>query len=152
MYTREEASQLRKKFWTSFGQYMRPVSSASGESINWLNYKTGIRNFYFRMDAGKEYASVGIELVHPDPLQRAHYYSLLQQVGALLEEETGEKWSWLPEFTDEDGHTISRIGTRVNGVSVFRTGDWPAIISFLKPRIMALDRFWTQVKDLFEHQ
>jgi hypothetical protein len=29
-------------------------------------------------------------------------------------------------------------------------GDWPAIISFLKPRIIALDEFWENVKPGFE--
>jgi hypothetical protein len=28
--------------------------------------------------------------------------------------------------------------------------DWPAIISFLKPRIIALDAFWSQAKYGFE--
>ena len=42
MYSRQEASQLRKNFWTSFGQYMRPLPNADGERVNWLNYKAAV--------------------------------------------------------------------------------------------------------------
>jgi len=34
-------------------------------------------------------------------------------------------------------------------VNIFDTNAWPAIISFLKPRIIALDKFWSLVKDGF---
>ena len=41
MYTKQEAAQLRKEFWTAFGQYMKPVPTEDGEKVNWINYKTG---------------------------------------------------------------------------------------------------------------
>jgi hypothetical protein len=150
MYTKQQASLIRKKFWTSFGQYMRPLPGAGGESVNWLNYKTGIRHLYFRMDADNKQASVSIELKHPDTLLRQHYFQQLQQVKKILEQSTGEQWLWDAEQTDEDGNSISRIGIGLKNVNIFQESDWPAIISFLKPRIMALDEFWEQVKDGFE--
>jgi hypothetical protein len=148
MYTRQEASLIRQKFWTRFGQYMRPVLSAAGESINWLNYKTGIRHIYFRMDAGTKQASVAIELAHPDPSLQQYYYDKLLACKNILQELTGEEWEWDPEYYDENGNRIIRIGTILKNVNVFREEDWPAIISFLKPRIIALDEFWNLVKDM----
>ena len=50
MFSRQEASQLRKEFWTAFGTYMKPVPSAEGEKVNWLNYKTGEKDVFFKMD------------------------------------------------------------------------------------------------------
>ena len=52
MYSKHEASQLRQEFWTPFGRYMQPVLSSEGERVNWINYKTGAKHIYFRMDAG----------------------------------------------------------------------------------------------------
>jgi len=46
---------------------MRPVTAANGDRINWINYKTGVRNIYFRMDADINYASIAVELTHADP-------------------------------------------------------------------------------------
>jgi len=51
---------------------------------------------------------------------------------------------------DEDAKLVSRIGTTLRGVNIFDTADWPAIISFLKPRMQALDNFWSLVKETFE--
>jgi hypothetical protein len=44
---------------------------------------------------------------------------------------------------------VSRIYTAAEGVNIYRKEDWPAIISFFKPRIIALDAFWTEVKEGF---
>jgi hypothetical protein len=150
MYSRQQASLIRKKFWTSFGQYMRPLPGAEGDAINWLNYKTGIRHLYFRMDANTERASVAIELRHTDLSLQQQYFEQLQQVKILLEEQTGEEWQWELHQTDEDGNTVSRVSIALDKVNIFNTTDWPMIISFLKPRILALDKFWDAVKDGFE--
>ena len=34
MYSKQEASFLNQKFWTSLGQYLAPIPSAEGEKIN----------------------------------------------------------------------------------------------------------------------
>lgn len=150
MYSRQEGSLIRKKFWTSFGQYMRPVTGATGDTINWLNYKTGIRHIYFRMDATAACASVAIELRHIDGAMQQHYFKQLQQLKTILQQATGEEWDWQPESSDEYSNTISRVSKTLSSVSIFNESDWPAIISFLKPRIIALDEFWMMVKEGFE--
>lgn len=150
MYSKQEVALLKKNFWTSFGQYMRPLPGASGEPVNWLNYKTGIRHLYFRLDTDTTHAAIGIELRHPDPGQRHHYYAQLERLKAILQQETGESWEWQPDAIDEDGRAVSRIGTQLPGVNIFRKEDWPAIISFFKPRLLALDAFWDLVREGFE--
>jgi hypothetical protein len=150
MYTRQEASLIRKQFWTSFGQYMRPLPGANGDTINWLNYKTGIRHLYFRMDADTKQASISIELRHADPLLQQQYFEQLLQLKNLLEQATGEGWQWQLHKPDEDGNMVSKICTTLANINIFNNADWPTIISFLKPRILALDRFWDAVKDGFE--
>lgn len=129
---------------------MRPVKGAEGDTINWLNYKTGIKHIYFRMDAGQQNASIAIELKHRDTAVQQHYFEQLGQLRSILEQITGETWEWQLHTTDEDGNCISRISTRLTPVNIFKEADWPSIISFLKPRIIALDEFWMMVKEQFE--
>lgn len=150
MYSKQEASVIKKKFWTSFGQYMKPLPNSDGEIINWLNYKTGIKHLYFRMDIDNKHASVSIELKHPDTEMQQQYFEQFVQLKNILQESTGEEWVWEMQATDEDGNTISRIGITLEKVNIFNTEDWSAIISFLKPRIIALDHFWSTVKYGFE--
>lgn len=149
MYSKQEASRLRKKFWTQFGQYMRPLPGAEGEPVNWLNYKTGIKHLYFRMDADSSKATIAIEMRHTDLLEQQYYFEKFRELQKLFQQTIGEDWQWELHAIDEDGKQVSRIGTLVQNVNIFNTADWPAIISFLKPRMLALDDFWTLVKEGF---
>ena len=65
MYSKDEVSKLKTQFWTSFGQYMKPVPGASGLPANWINYKTGIRHIHFKMDADNTRAVITIEISSP---------------------------------------------------------------------------------------
>lgn len=150
MYTTELVSKQRKKFWTIFGHYMKPVPGASGEAVNWLNYKTGVRNVFFRMDADQHSAHVGIEILHVMEADRIQYYNHFLALKNLLEQTTSAKWHWHAAVTDENGQIISRISQSLNNVAILDEADWPAIIAFLKQHIIALDVFWDSVKDGFE--
>ncbi len=149
MYSKQEASQLRKKIWTQFGQYMRPLPGADGEPVNWLNYKTGIKNVHFRMDVDNKQAIISIELRHADLLQQQYYFEKFRELEKLFQQTVGENWQWELHTIDEDGKQVSRIGTILKNVNVFDKADWPAIISFLKPRILAMDSFWNLAKETF---
>ena len=149
MYSKEQISKLKTQFWTNFGQYMKPVPSASGLSVNWINYKTGIRHIHFKMDADNTKAVIAIEISHPQITQRSHYYNQFVSLKKLLTTTTEFNWQW-NEAVQTDHKSISSISLQLDGVNILNHADWPAIISFLKPRIMALDAFWEIVKDGFE--
>ena len=150
MYSKQEASRLRQQFWTAFGQYMSPVLSADDEQVNWLNYKTGEKDIYFRMRADNKKASIGIELTHKDTGLQALYFEQFQQLLSLLHDTLQEAWIWQLHAHDEHGKPVSRIYTEKENVNIFKQEDWPGIISFLKPRIIALDAFWSTAKHIFE--
>lgn len=150
MYPKGELSRVKKEFWTSFGRYISPVLSAGEERINWINYHTGVRHFYFRMDFEKTHASIAIEITHPDPGIRNNLYQRVEMTRGILEEHLEERWTWDPVQTDEHGKVLSRIYKDINGVNILDRNTWPETISFLKPRILALDRYWSDVKHLFD--
>ena len=150
MYTREQATQLRQAFWTAFGQYMAPVPSAEGTKVNWPNYKTGLKHVYFRMEAGNKKASIAIELTHPDPDIQELFFEQFAELKNLLHNHLQEEWIWVLHTRDENDKTISRIFAEITQVSVFNQDDWPQLISFFKPRIIALDEFWSNAKYSFD--
>ena len=150
MYTREQASQLRQAFWTTFGQYMNPVLSSEGVKPNWLNYNTQQKHVYFRMKADKKDASIGIELTHPDIEIQEIFFEQFTALKNLLHEQLGEEWIWALHTNDENGKTISRIYQEISPVNIFDRDDWPTLISFFKPRIISLDEFWSDAQYSFE--
>jgi hypothetical protein len=149
MYSKQQASQLRQEFWTNFGRYMQPVLSSEGERINWVNYKTGVKHVFFRMVASKG-ASIAIVMEHPDIENQKKCFHQFVQLRKLFENTMNETWNWENGVAGENGKIISRISRELKGVHVFNKADWPALISFFKPRLVALDEFWSLVKPGFE--
>ena len=150
MYSKDEASQLKQTFWTTFGQYISPQLSADGLKVNWVNYKTGIKHLYFRMEAGKRSASINIEITHPDTGIQELFFEQFQELRNILYSSLQEDWEWQLHGNDENGKTLSRIFKQIDDVSIFNKNDWPALISFFKPRIIALDEFWSDAKYAFD--
>ena len=149
MYSKDQTSKLKTQFWTSFGQYMKPVPSSSGLPVNWINYKTGIRHIHFKMDADNTSAVIAIEISHPKEEERLHYYNQFLSLKKILAATSTFNWQWY-ETVQTNHKTISSISQQLDDVNILNKADWPAIISFLKPRIIALDAFWDMVKDGFE--
>ncbi len=149
MYSKVESSKLQSRFWTSFGLYMSPVPFASGEKLNWINYKTGGKNIFFRMFADASGAMISIDISHPDEQERSAFFEQFESLIKLLEETLEEKWISEQHAEDINGKTISRIYKYLPGVNVFNENDWPAIISFFKTRVIKLDLFWNEYKAFF---
>ena len=150
MYSKDEASQLKQTFWTTFGQYISPQLSAEGLRVNWVNYKTGIKYVYFRMVAGKKSASIAIEIAHPDAGIQELFFEQFLELKNILHSALNEEWEWQLHHMDEEGKTTSRIIRQLYSVSIFNKNDWPSLISFFKPRIIALDEFWSDAKYAFD--
>ncbi|MCC2548437.1 DUF4268 domain-containing protein [Hymenobacter sp. BT175] len=150
MYSKTEVTQLRQAFWTTFGQYMQPVPSAEGGPVNWINYKTGLKHVYFRLHADVKRATIGIELTHPDAGVRELFFEQFRELRLMLEEAQGEAWTWEADVPDANGQIISRIYRELQPVNLFSRDDWPRLISFFKPRLVALDEFWSNAQYAFD--
>ena len=74
-----------------------------------------------------------------------------EAVKNLFESIAGIDWKWEDQVADEHGVLFSRISKTAAGLNIFNEADWPAIISFLKPGIIALDQFWLEARDVFEY-
>jgi hypothetical protein len=77
------------------------------------------------------------------------YYNQFVALKKILASTTTFNWQW-NETLQIDNRIISSISQQLSDVNILNQADWPAIISFLKPRIIALDEFWEMVKDGFE--
>jgi len=150
MYSKEEASQIRKKFWISFGQYMKLQPTASGSPVNWVNYKTGIKGLNFKTDVDNKSARIAIEIARKDIDMQELMFDQFEEFILLFEAELGTEWIWHKSFFDENGREISKIELRLENVNIFKEETWPEIISFLKDNLLKLDEFWENVKISFE--
>jgi hypothetical protein len=129
---------------------MEPVPSSEGMRINWINYRTTFKDLYFRMDANQKLATISISLEHKDAGIRELYFHQFEEFKTILHETLNEEWQWELHSQATDGKSISKIFKEITGVSVFNRDHWPELISFFKPRIIALDQFWEDAKYTFE--
>lgn len=150
MYTREEASAMRQKFWTSFGQYMAPVPSASFEKVNWINYKTGIKGILFKMEAVKDSANVAVEIMLSNMVLQHQYFEVFINFAKEFQEIAGKGWLMEKHHINETQQDICKIFIEQKNINIFMQSDWPSIITFLKKNIMAIDAFWNEYKPAFE--
>ena len=150
MYSKDEASQLRQAFWTTFGQYISPQLSAEGLRVNWVNYKTGVKHLFFKMQADKRSASIAIEIAHPDPGLQELFFEQFVEYKNVFHTTVNETWEWQLYGKEENGRKVSLIIKELADVSIFNKNDWPTLISFFKPRIIALDEFWSNAKYSFD--
>src|ERR1700759_2814374 len=119
MYSKDEASQIRQTFWTTFGQYIAPQLSADGLKINWINYKTGVRNVFFKMDAENRSASIAILINHTDAGIQELFYEQFVELKTMLSSYLEEEWIWAQLEYDRDGRVISRIYKEIKEGSIF---------------------------------
>ncbi len=150
MFKSDQAARLREEFWTTFGRYMSPVPSADGLKINWVNYRTGLKDVHFRMDALRDSAMISIALEHREPAIRELYFQQFEELKTMLLTNLGEEWKWQLHAPVAEGKIISRIYCELKDVSILNKDTWPDLISFFKPRIIALDQFWHAAQYSFE--
>lgn len=129
---------------------MTPVLSAESEKINWINYKTGEKDIRFSMDADNKRAFIGIVFTHKDPEIQQIFFEHLLGLKKIFEAKAGAGWKWQMHVHDEHGRLVSRVFSEKEDVSIYQKENWPALISFFKPRIISLDAFWSQAKFSFE--
>ncbi len=150
MYSKEEASVVRQKFWTIFGKYMHPVTSACGEKINWINYKTGIKGISFKMNVDNNIVIIAIEISCKDHELQIQFFDLFIHLEKKFIELMGINFTFEKNYIDGYGKNLSRIYSSLNKINIYKESDWTSIISFLKKNITAFDTFWFDYKVAFD--
>jgi hypothetical protein len=149
MYSRKESSQIKQEFWTTYGRYMRPIMSSSGMKVNWVSYKTGVKHLRFVTDVDGHVAKIGIELSHADKEMQLLFMEQFVQMKIFLNSTIGEEWTWDTEASDSLGRPVCLIYISLDNVNVFDKECWPELIQFFKPRMIALDEFWSMAFETF---
>ena len=145
MYNPQEASQIRQQFWTTLGQYLAPIPSATGLKVNWINYKTGVKAIRFKMDVLQKHAFAGVEISGTAEIRSDLYRMFL-----LFKQDFPEDYTWLKATENADGRSVSRIYKSLDGFTPLNKTHWPELIAFFKEQITAFDGFWAMHNEIFK--
>lgn len=138
MFSKQEAQQLKKDFWTAFGKSF---------PRKWILYNTKIRDFSFKFSADSRKAEVSIDIEMKDVLFRNAYFEKFQSLENFLKDEIGEDLQMDEYFVTETGKIIARIWVRKDHVSVFDKNTWQEIFEFFVARMDAFERFFLEYED-----
>lgn len=140
MFSKQEAQQLKKEFWTAFGKSF---------PRKWILYDTKIKDFSFKFSADNKKAEVSIDIEMKDEVFRNAYYEKIWSLELLLEEHIGEFHK--EEFYELDnGKVISRIWVEKYNVSVFNKNSWQEIFEFFYHKMNGFELFYYEYEDFIK--
>lgn len=142
MFSKEEATTLRKDFWTSFGKSF---------PRKWLLYHTKIKGFSFKFVADRKKALVSLDIENPDELVNLLYYDQLLSLKTLLQNE-------LPQviFNDEyelkNGKKIYRIYVPFEGnFSIYNKNTWRDCYIFFEHTMTKFELFYYEYEAIIKN-
>lgn len=150
MYGKEENKQLRQDFWTGFGKRMQVHQSARGPKQRWVNYRTGVKAIFFRMEADRNLLRLSIDLQHKDKGIRQLFFEQWEELKTMLHSNSGHTWAWEANWALNSGTEISRIYVFEDKWSIYRKEDWEMMWNWLQELILTLDELWADAIDLFK--
>ncbi len=138
MYSKEEAQQIKKEFWTAFAEaYPR----------KWLLYDTKIKDVTFKFYIDNKKAQVLLDIEPKDEEKRKIYYEKIESLKTILHED------YLPEailernFYLDNGKVISRIWIEKLNVSLNNRKYWPEIFEFFSETMTKFELFFYEFED-----
>jgi hypothetical protein len=149
MLSKEEAKQYRIDFWSHLASQMDKMRNPHGTKVDWMNYNTGIKHIYFRMEADEEGARLCIDIQFPEPGLTALYYEQFTEYKTLIEGFL-KTLEWKQKHDPWNGKTVSRLFVERKECHLFNKEDWDKMHLFLKLNFGKLDQFWCEYGDAFK--
>ena len=139
MFSKEEASKLRKEFWTSFGKSF---------PRKWLLYNTKIKGFAFKFVADRKKAMVCLDIAHPDEVASELLYDQLLSLKNLLITEYISDVIFDDSFILESGKIIKRIYIPFdNKFSIHNKNTWRDCYEFFTEKMERFELFFYEFED-----
>lgn len=139
MFSKQEALQIKKDFWTGF---------ADAYPRKWLLYNTKIKDVTFKFFVDNKTAQVALEIEPKEDEKRKIYFEKVESLKAILLEKflpdaIFEKNYYLP-----NGKLISRIWVDIDkSVSVNNKNSWQEIYDFFAEKMNIFELFFYEYED-----
>jgi len=147
MFTKDELKTINTKFWTAFGNVMKPHKSVEGSKVNWSNYNTKVKGLYFRLLADKKSATVCFDFENKDEDIKELQLAQFEELKTVFNNIMPSEFNFEQVIIDE--RFIDRYYITLPNCSLFNERTWPDMFAFYKTHVIAFDEFWGGFKELF---
>ncbi|QCX54247.1 DUF4268 domain-containing protein [Elizabethkingia sp. JS20170427COW] len=141
MFSKEEAAQLKKDFWTAFGKSF---------PRKWLLYNTKIKDFAFKFYVDNKKAEVSLDIEMKEDIFRLAYFDKIWSLEDILKNEFIPDAILEQNFYLDNGKVISRIWVTKDNVSVFNQKTWQEIFEFFVEKMTAFEYFFYEYEDFIK--
>lgn len=148
MFSKEELRNRKVLFWNEFRAIMTLERSKSGRKVNWINYNSGIKFLFIRLEATSKNAIFSIDIQPKDDGVREIIYEQFTELKKVLEIEFNEPGNWREHFVLPNQQEISRIYWELDNVNMFKREDKQKIFDFFKLNLLAFDRFYSEFNEI----
>ena len=142
MFSKEEALQLRKEFWTSFGKSF---------PRKWVLYHTKIKDFSFKFVADKKQALVCLDIESTYKSKNELLFDQLLELKTILTED------YLPDvifdelYLLDNGKMIHRIYVPYKGdFNIHDKNTWQNVFIFFKEAMHQFEEFYETYEDFIK--
>lgn len=140
MFSKQEAQQLKKEFWTAFGKSF---------PRKWILYDTKVKDMAFKFSADNKKVEVSLEIEMKDEIFRNAYYEKIWSLEDILKDFIGD-FQKDEHFILDNGKVISRIWVEKHGVSIFNRNTWQEIFEFFVEKMDGFERFYYEYEDFIK--
>lgn len=138
MFSKAEAQQMKKDFWTAFAEaYPR----------KWLLYNTRIKDVTFKFYVDNKKAQVMMDIEPKEDDKRIIYFEKMESLKTILLDEFLPDAVFEKDFHLENGKVISRIWVEQTGISLYNMASWAMIFRFFNISMDAFERFFYEYED-----
>ena len=142
MFSKEESTQLRKLFWTSFGKSF---------PRKWILYNTQIKDFSFKFVANKKQAMVCLDIEAFDKGKNKLLFDQILELKSNLVE------GYIPDvifdelYLLENGKIIHRIYVKYNGeFNIHNKDTWQGAYLFFNEAMNQFELFYEDFEDFIK--
>lgn len=138
MYSKAEAQQIKKDFWTAFAEY---------NPRKWLLYNTQIKDVAFKFYIDNKKAQIMLDIEPKEEEKRKIYFEKIESLKTILLEEYLPDAIFERNFYLENGKVISRVWIELTGISLFNKDTWETIFEFFSEKMEAFEMFFYEYED-----
>ena len=150
MFTKAEKKQFNTDFWNAFGLYMKKYNAKFGR-IRWVNYRSNVKDIFFRLDISPKKASFSIDIQHRDEGIRNLFYDQFLELKGIIKDQIGEDLIWHTEGVNRFNHPSCSIFCELENVSVYKKEEWTKVFSFFEKKMVGLHTFWEEFQEVFKN-
>lgn len=139
MFSKQEALQIKKDFWTGF---------AKAYPRKWLLHNTKIKDVTFKFFVDNKTAQVALEIEPKEEEKRTIYFEKVESLKTILLEEFLPDAVFERNFYLPNGKLISRIWVDIDkSVSVNNKNTWQEIYDFFAEKMTNFELFFYEYED-----